>query len=77
MVNCKKASELVSKKMDRELSFIEKISLKFHVLICGACTMFEKEAALISDCMKKNNENIPSLGEEKKKAIQDAVNAYK
>ncbi|MGB0885433.1 MAG: hypothetical protein ACPGVH_04570 [Chitinophagales bacterium] len=77
MINCKKASELVSKKIDRRLSFSEKISLKIHNIICGVCTMFETENQVISECLKKNNKNIPLINEKKKKEIQEAINNYK
>jgi Putative zinc-finger len=37
MIDCKKASEMMSEGMDRELTFGERFSLKFHVLLCGIC----------------------------------------
>ncbi len=55
MINCEKASELTSKKIDKKLSFIEKLSLKFHTLMCSTCALFEDEAFVISESINKEN----------------------
>jgi len=37
MLNCKKAHEVASKGLDRELSMPERIGLKLHLLMCRLC----------------------------------------
>ena len=54
---CEKASELTSKKIDIKLSFLEKITLKFHTIMCSACLTFEDEAITISEAIKHEHLN--------------------
>lgn len=37
MQSCKRATELMSQQLDRELSGSEKFSLKMHLLMCRHC----------------------------------------
>ena len=55
MINCEKAGELTSKKIDRKLSFMERVSLKFHTLMCSTCALFEDEVIAISESIHKEN----------------------
>lgn len=75
MLNCKKTTELVSKKMDQKLSFRERISLKIHLLICGACAIFETETELIEKSMKNDLKNCPEMSVEKKENLQKLINS--
>lgn len=47
MMNCKQATELMSQELDRSLSWSERISLRFHVMMCDGCTNFRKQMAFI------------------------------
>jgi len=40
MMNCKQATQLLSKKMDRKLTSKEKLTLKMHIMMCPACRKF-------------------------------------
>jgi len=46
-LSCLKASELVEKKMHFKLSFTEKMQLKLHKSMCGACRVYEKQSNFI------------------------------
>ncbi len=48
MMNCKEATRLLSEKKDRTLTVTEKVSLKFHTMICSACRNFDKQMDAIS-----------------------------
>ena len=54
MINCEKASELTSKKIDLKLSVWENISLKFHTMMCSACTLFEEEANTLTNAINRD-----------------------
>lgn len=41
MMSCKKASQLLSQQLDRQLTFNEKIGLRFHLFLCSGCTNFK------------------------------------
>ena len=43
MLTCKQASQLISQSLDRPLSLSSRIELKFHLLICDACSRFKKQ----------------------------------
>lgn len=43
MLNCKEATLLLSEKQDRPLSTKEKIILRIHLSMCGACSKFGKQ----------------------------------
>lgn len=53
MLSCKQASELVSQSLDRQLTMRERFSLRFHLLICAACTRFSRQLAYIQATIKK------------------------
>ena len=37
MMNCKSATQLLSQKLDRDLSLAEKAGLKLHTSMCSGC----------------------------------------
>ncbi|GAA3528880.1 zf-HC2 domain-containing protein [Zobellella aerophila] len=43
MLNCHKATRLMSEAQDRPLTLNEKLALKVHTLMCSACSNFEKQ----------------------------------
>ncbi len=60
MINCKQATQLLSEKLDRNLSIREKISLKMHITVCSACRKFGHQMAdlrYISKCYVKKSES--------------------
>jgi hypothetical protein len=52
MLNCKKATRLVSESQDRKLSVTERIPLKFHLLICSGCKNFSQQIPFLSQAMR-------------------------
>ena len=40
MISCKRATELLSQKMDQKLSLWQRFVLRFHLLMCSACRRF-------------------------------------
>lgn len=61
-LSCLKASELIEKKFHFKLSFKERLQLKFHKMMCSACTLYEKQSTLlekgIENQYKHNDEEI-------------------
>lgn len=43
MLNCKRATELLSEAQERELTFAERASLKMHTMMCSGCDNFGKQ----------------------------------
>lgn len=52
MLNCQKASRLISEAQERPLSLSEKISLKLHVLMCAGCKNFSLQVPFLSKAMR-------------------------
>ncbi len=61
MISCKEATFLISKKEENKLSFVEKIKLKMHLLICSFCRLFEKQSKLISMNASKSHQHYTAV----------------
>ena len=80
MFSCKKAAKLASKQMDGELSFIEKMSLKAHLMMCAMCTNYTKQLRLIRDAVNSSNHtdnNDETLSEEIKDRLRATLKSKK
>lgn len=53
MLNCRESTRLMSEAQERELGFKEKLSLKFHTLMCGSCRKFGKHMDVIRQAAKR------------------------
>jgi predicted anti-sigma-YlaC factor YlaD len=47
MLTCKDVSALVSQSLDRRLSWHERCNVRLHLLICRACTRFQRQLAFL------------------------------
>ena len=47
MKDCKTATRLMSKQLDTPLTSRERLTLRFHLLLCGACRRCEKQFQLL------------------------------
>ena len=47
MLTCKHATKLMSQSQDRPLEFKERLSLKFHLMMCAGCNNYNKQMAFI------------------------------
>jgi len=52
MLNCHKATRLISEAQERELSMPEKLSLKVHLMMCAGCKNFSLQVPFLSKAMK-------------------------
>jgi len=51
--SCEHYTELVSQSLDRPLSLSEKISYRFHHLICMVCRRYNRQLKLINKASQK------------------------
>ena len=56
MINCKDASRLVSRREDAALALGQRILLRLHLSVCGACTRFERQLLFLRTAMQKYRE---------------------
>ncbi|MFG6177024.1 zf-HC2 domain-containing protein [Halomonas sp. THAF12] len=47
MLMCKQATRLMSLKLDRPLSLGERLSLRLHLAMCGACRECDRQFTLL------------------------------
>jgi len=53
MLSCKKATELIEKRLVTKLTTVEKIQLKMHTTVCSNCTTYENQSDIIEKCIAK------------------------
>lgn len=72
MLSCKKATELIEKRLVTKLSPVEKIQLSMHTAMCNTCKTYEKQSDIIEKSLEKmqQKESEPmKLAAEKKEEI--------
>ncbi len=55
MLNCKDTSRLVSESQERHLSWVERIQLRLHLIICGRCRHFSKNLDSLRTALRQFN----------------------
>jgi|TARA_B100000700_G_scaffold17503_2_gene17302 predicted anti-sigma-YlaC factor YlaD len=62
MVMCREATRLMSKRLDSPLGIQEKMTLTFHLAMCGACKQCNKQFQLMHDAGRalESQATIPS-----------------
>ena len=53
MLTCKQASFLASKKLDKKLTFRERIDFSLHTAMCTLCRHYAKEIEALHKLMQK------------------------
>ena len=52
-MHCRKATQLISQGMDRPLTRTEKLSLRWHLLLCTACKRYRRQLLLVRVVMRR------------------------
>lgn len=72
MLSCKKATELVEKRLVTKLTSAEKIQLKMHTAVCSQCSTYENQSEIIEKSLAQihqPNKEPMKLSSEKKEQI--------
>ena len=78
LLNCKEATKLVVIKEFEKLSFKQLVALRFHMMLCKVCALFEKQSSELNIALKKNEqEKTFVLSLEKKEEINHLLNELK
>ncbi len=80
-LSCLKATEIIEKRLYFRISFIEKLQLKVHKMMCDACTLYDKQSLFMDRAIeavnkKESAKNIEPAKEEidlLKKRISDKL----
>ncbi|HRP97698.1 MAG TPA: zf-HC2 domain-containing protein [Rhodocyclaceae bacterium] len=60
MMSCKEATRLMSEEQDRNLSARERITLRFHTIMCIGCTNYRKHMAFLRRAAQRFRDGFPS-----------------
>ncbi|NTV12151.1 MAG: anti-sigma factor [Zoogloea sp.] len=52
-MKCKEAHKLVVHSQDERLGMAQRIRLRLHLLICSACTNFERQMAFLREACRR------------------------
>lgn len=53
MLTCKEVTQLISESMDRDLPVWQRISMRFHLLMCKFCSRYEKQLLFIRKAIRR------------------------
>lgn len=69
---CEEASRLMSDGLDRELSTVERIALRAHLVSCRSCKRFRRHLRVIDEAARSSREDMPMETRERiKKRVED------
>lgn len=82
MIDCKRASQLISQSLDRRLTFLERFSLRIHTLVCDPCRRFAEQLRTLRDAFKRmydgiENDNSIQMPADSKTRIAKAIDSIK
>jgi hypothetical protein len=52
-VDCRHAARLISRGMDENLPWMQRVALRLHLAICDACTNFSKQVRLLRAAIRR------------------------
>jgi hypothetical protein len=53
MKTCKEVHRLVIEGQDRKLSLAERIAVRVHLMLCGACRRFEAQMLFLREAVRR------------------------
>jgi len=71
MISCEKASQICNKTQYNEASFMEKMKLRFHLLMCKTCSAFTKQNTEFTTLCEKAN--LQGLSEQEKLKMKEQL----
>lgn len=72
-ISCKESSFLISKKQETALSFIEKVQLNLHLLICDVCKLFKKQTDYIISLLQHTATETKTLSDTSKEKMKEML----
>ncbi|MEI2710890.1 MAG: hypothetical protein V9E96_18025 [Chitinophagaceae bacterium] len=74
MINCKEATDLISKKEEKKLSAQQNIKLLFHLFLCRVCNFFYKQNnVIISSVSLMQKKSASSLSTNEKEQMVEVL----
>jgi hypothetical protein len=76
VLSCRKASGLIEKGIYFKLSALERIQLRWHLMLCDACTTYKKQSGLLHELLMKHEHDhtqAPPLPEDTTQDLKDRI----
>lgn len=82
MLDCKHASHLISQSQDVRLTWQQRVGLKFHLMLCDACTQFSRQMGMLREAVRQvgqkiENDEALTLSQNARDRIAGAVDMQK
>ena len=61
MMNCREASELVSRGLDTKLPLHQQLSLRLHLKLCEHCTRYRSQLVQLREVLRRGAEEMSEL----------------
>ena len=58
MLDCKHATQLASRALDRRLPIRQRVALRLHLLMCDACTQFVRQLQLMRKALAQLGRHV-------------------
>lgn len=75
MISCEEAAVICSKSQYREASWLEKIQLKLHMLMCKACVVFSLRNSRLTALFR--DADLQCLSDEDKAELKNKLQLYR
>jgi len=74
-MSCKKASYIIEKREVSKISLWEKLSLKFHLVICALCRKYESDSKILGKILKSlhKHQHETHLSNEYKEELKNSL----
>ena len=69
MIDCKEAAFIVDTKSYKPVSFVKKIQLKLHLVICPHCAKYEKDSKAVDHILRYVNQHASALTADEKRLM--------
>lgn len=53
MLTCKETAQLVSEGLDRKLSLWQRMNLRLHLMMCGACSAYRRQVETLNRIVRR------------------------
>ena len=77
-LNCAESARLQSEGLDRNLTRLERLGLRIHLVLCAGCRRYRRQLRLLRNALRgfpRNDNHLPegSLSEESRARIKQAL----
>lgn len=63
-LRCEESDRLMSDSLDRRLTWVERVALQGHVVVCRGCRRAWRQLLILQETMRKSLESASAAGDE-------------